>query len=427
MMTKSSYLTHDPSEYVKQLQQLLVSDKKRIAFLFGAGTSTAKKTDKSLCIPTIKQLTLEIENNLTKIYKDSLSEIKEEIGLDKYNIETLLSNLEQKIQIIGKNKLNNLTGANIKSFIDELKNKVREKVSIHDKLCSDGLFEHLVHVDFAEWIIRVDRKYPVEIFTTNYDYLFELGLESQKVPYYDGFTGSYQPFFNPDSVEDQGFLPQQTKLWKLHGSLGWHYDEDTEKVLRKESSDKDILIYPSMLKYSDSKKQPYISLIDRLCNFLRQEDAILITCGYSFGDDHINERILTALKTNGSAHMYSLIYDVVNNDGTKKYMINDNYSHLIKLAKTSSKISVYSCREAVIGCHQGKWKLKSEPNNSDSLSIDLYFDQDFFDQEDEKKKEKKGEEAWTGEGDLILPDFAKFVVFLKAMIIENKSYIKETK
>ena len=36
-------MTHDPSEYIKGLQQLLISDKKNVAFLFGAGTSLAKK------------------------------------------------------------------------------------------------------------------------------------------------------------------------------------------------------------------------------------------------------------------------------------------------------------------------------------------------------------------------------------------------
>ncbi len=30
---------HDPSEYIKGLQQILISDKKRIGFLFGAGSS----------------------------------------------------------------------------------------------------------------------------------------------------------------------------------------------------------------------------------------------------------------------------------------------------------------------------------------------------------------------------------------------------
>ena len=37
----------DPSEIVKGIQQLLVSDKKKIAFLFGAGTSIAKKNKKT--------------------------------------------------------------------------------------------------------------------------------------------------------------------------------------------------------------------------------------------------------------------------------------------------------------------------------------------------------------------------------------------
>ena len=36
-------ISYDPSEYIRGLQQLLVSDKKRIGFLFGAGTSLAKK------------------------------------------------------------------------------------------------------------------------------------------------------------------------------------------------------------------------------------------------------------------------------------------------------------------------------------------------------------------------------------------------
>lgn len=39
----------------------------------------------------------------------------------------------------------------------------------------------------------------------------------------------------------------------------------------------DILIYPSTLKYKESKKQPFESLLDRLSNFLKQDDIILIT------------------------------------------------------------------------------------------------------------------------------------------------------
>jgi hypothetical protein len=84
------------------------------------------------------------------------------------------------------------------------------------------------------------------------------------------FSGSLRPFFNPESVEDFEFLAKQTKLWKIHGSLGWHFDKDTEKILRVNPDDDDILIYPSSLKYKDSKKQPYESLLDRLSNFLKK-------------------------------------------------------------------------------------------------------------------------------------------------------------
>jgi len=417
-------LTHDPSEYIRGLQQILISDKKKLAFLFGAGTSLAKKNEKALCLPAIDKLTQEVETELSKNpkYAKALEEIRSDIGETKYNIETLLSNIEQKQQIIAKGTLNGLKAEELKELIKEVKNQIRNKVSIHKEIMSDKqCLENLIHVDFAEWIARADRKYPIEIFTTNYDYLFELAMESENVPYYDGFTGSYEPFFNAESIEDPLFLPHQSKLWKLHGSLGWHYDENTHKVLRKDSSEQDILIYPSTLKYSDSKKQPYISLMDRLSNYLKQDDTILITCGYSFSDDHINERIVTALNTNSASHVIALLYDIVGDSKTKKYVLDEN-SRLVKMAKTNSKLSVYGCRNAVIGCQFGKWKLKREPDKTDTLNVNLYFDEDAYFGEDKIRIEKKGGETWTGEGELILPDFSKFVFFLKSMIIDNKLF-----
>lgn len=218
-------LTHDPLEYVRQLQDLLTSDKKKIAFLFGAGTSLP-------FIPAIKKLTVEIEEELinsnTK-YKDSIEEIKNQIGSDKYNIETLLSNLEQKKEIIGNDILNGLNADEISKMIKEIKDLIRKKVSIHEKIEEDQNLENFNHYNLAEWIGRIDRKFAVEIFTTNYDYLFELGLESKNISYYDGFTGSYKPFFDSTSVEDLNFLRNRTKLWKIHGSLGWQFDREHKK------------------------------------------------------------------------------------------------------------------------------------------------------------------------------------------------------
>lgn len=418
-------ITHDPSEYIRGLQQLLVSDKKKVAFLFGAGTSLAKKNKDSIIVPAIGIMTNDIETKLSEstIFETALSEIKEEITSEKYTIETLLSNLEQKRQIIGKGTLNGLKNSDLDNLVVEIKKQIRETVSIHNRDELD--LSNLIHVDFAEWIGKFDRKYPIEIFTTNYDYLFELGLEHNNIPYYDGFTGSYKPFFNAESVEDLSFLPNQTKLWKIHGSLGWHFDEITKKVWRKDSTTYDILIYPSTLKYDHSRKQPYTALGDRLTNFLKQPDTILITCGYSFGDEHINERITTALKFNISAHVYVLNYDILWDAGRKKYSFKDD-SAICLMAKHNSKISVFSSRAAVVGAQYGKWKLKKEPDKEDTIQINSYFDEDAHTcEQDGIKEEKRNEEIWTGEGELTIIDFAKFVEFIQSVIstppiIENK-------
>ncbi|MES2557749.1 MAG: SIR2 family protein [Bacteroidota bacterium] len=421
-------IKHDPSEYIRGIQQILISDKKRIGFLFGAGSSLAWKNPSSLTVPAIGQMTSEIIQKLCDKdprYKAVFEETEEEIGKYKFNVETILSNLELKHSIIGKSVLNTLTKDEFGVLISELKQLVRKKVSVHNVLLCDisskkefhqivskDIVEQLVQTDFANWIGQAERNYPIEIFTTNYDFLFELGLEQKEIPYYDGFCGSLRPFFNPESVENFEYLSKQTKLWKIHGSLGWHFDNDTEKILRVDPDVDDILIYPSSLKYKDSKKQPYESLLDRLSNFLKKNDTILITCGYSWGDEHINSRLISALKTSTTSHVIGLLYD-------KSDPITE-ISKTVKLALENSKISLYGSRSAVIGRNFGNWKLKSEPTKDDTISLNLYFDEDGPIDSEELNEEFLGAEKWTGSGEFILPDFGKLVKFLNAMISDNE-------
>jgi hypothetical protein len=422
-------ITHDPSEYIRGIQQILISDKKKIGFLFGAGSSLATKNETSLTVPAIGKMTSEIieeVENVNPTFKVALDAIKESLGEKNFNIETILSDLEQKFSFIGKEKLHSLDKIGFAELIMEIKKGVREKVSVHYKdLCdiatkkefrqiaTKNIVSELVQTDFANWIGQAERKYPIEVFTTNYDFLFELGLEHKEIPYYDGFCGSLRAFFNPESVEDFSFLSKQTKLWKIHGSLGWHYDKDTEKILRVSPDDDDILIYPSTLKYKESKKQPYESLMDRLSNFLKQDDAILITSGYSWGDEHINSRIISALKTNTTSHVIGLIFD--------KYDKIDEKSNISKIGLDNPKISVYSSRSAVIGCNYGEWKLKSEPSKDDTVNLNLYFDEDgAIDPKEDINNEVIGEEIWTGKGEFILSDFGKLVTFLNSMVSDHE-------
>lgn len=408
----------DPSEYIRGLQQLLISDKKKIAFLCGAGTSLSHKQSSSICVPAVQDMTNKVEANITAEdkYKDAIQEIKAEIGEAHYNVEALLTNIEEKRNVIGNGILNGLCKDDFDRLDSIIKNKIRELVSVHDLITSDEEKSGLIHSDFAEWICQADRKYPVEIFTTNYDYLFEIGLEYKCVPYYDGFTGSFEPFFNADSVEDLNFMPQQTKLWKIHGSLGWHINESNKKVLRRSSDKNDILIYPSVLKYANSKKQPYVSLMDRLTNFIKQPDSVLFVCGYSFGDEHINERIMTALNSNTTAHVYVLYFDMIREDKKRQYALKED-CYLSKLAKENSKLSVFAYRNAVIGCQYGTWRLKREPDKDDTIQTSLYFDEDApIDTDAKIGEERKDNLKWTGLGEFILPDFDRFVSFLKSMI-----------
>lgn len=416
-------ISHDPSESVRGLQQLLVSDKKRIGFLFGAGTSLAKKKNcNAKTIPAIGDMTKIIEDKLSAnpAYKEAIKQIKEEIEENHYNVESFLSNIESKASIIGNGKLNGLTKDDFSQLILETKKEIIEIVSIHKEILEDNCLGDLIHIDFAEWIGRANRRYPIEIFTTNYDFLFEIGLEKKAIPYYDGFTGSFEPFFNSDSVEKLDFLPNQTKLWKIHGSLGWKLDDINKRVLRKESTKEDILIYPSILKYNNSRKQPYIALMDRLSNYIKQPDTILIVCGYSFGDEHINERILTALKSNVLAHVYVFYYDKYWDNKERGYTLTED-SYIVNLAKENSNLSVFGCRNAIIGSQYGLWKLKKEPDKEDTININLYFDEDGpVNENEEKNVENLGTEKYSGEGELILADFASFTKFIKSMICDTK-------
>ena len=415
---------YNPQEYIRQLQSLLISDKKKIGFLFGAGTSLALKkggSDKSK-VPAITELTKSIVDEISKTengqenkHKIALESIKTELGDEKYNIEYILSNIIQKKEIIGEGELNGLKKDGFDELEEKIKKAIKENVSVHNYKGEDNFLDKLVHTDFAEWVGRADRKNPIEIFTTNYDFLFEMGLEHKSIPYYDGFVGGFEPFFDALSVENPKFSPHCTKLWKIHGSLGWTFDKNREKVLRKSPDaieDKDILVYPSILKYSEAKKFPYISLTDRLNSFLKQDDTVLFICGYSFGDAHINEVILSSLKSNTTSHVFVLYYDEYTEGNDKKYLLQKD-SKLSKIAKETKKISVYGMRNAVIGGVFGEWKLKNEPDKEDTININLYFDEDAAIDED-----------WTGKGRFILPDFAKFVNFLTTMIINNNENLK---
>ena len=410
---------HDPREHIRGIHQILISDKKRVGFLFGAGSSLATGIS-TVSVPAIEAMTKQIVTDVSansKKFKAAIEEIRTEIEENSslFSIESLLSNIEAKRAVIGKGKLNGIDSNGFDKLSQQIKGQVIMLVSAHDKLNLEDC-KKLSHTRFANWIQKARRRFPAEIFTTNYDYFFEIALESLGIPHFDGFSGSYKPFFCPEAVEDIESYPHLVKLWKVHGSLGWSYSEPDNVVIRQKNiSNNSILIYPSHLKYNASKKQPYVGLIDRLCTFLQQDDAVLFTCGYSFGDEHLNERILTSLRRGANSHVIVLYYDETKTEeGRSVFALADETNGLRDLAThgTGGAMSVYGLRHAVIGGKFGEWRLRDEPKLVESIRVSHYFDEDAAIPSDEGEGERKGDECWKGTGRFILPDFEKFTDFL---------------
>lgn len=415
-------ITHDPREHIRGIHQILISDKKRIGFLFGAGTSLATELP-TICVPAIERMTKTIVAEVEAHSRSFAAAIKEiqcetaALGI-AFSVETLLSNIEAKRAVIGAGTLNGLDSTSFTDLASLVKSRIVKLVSVHDTLpVSDR--KKLAHARLANWIQKARRRFPAEIFTTNYDYLFEIALEGSGLPYFDGFSGSFEPFFCPEAVEDVDAYPHLVKLWKMHGSLGWTYRKADKAVIRQQTAPGDsILIYPSHLKYNTSKKQPYVGLIDRLCAFLQQDDAVLFTCGYSFGDDHINERLVTSLRRGANSHVIAMYYDETwTEDKESVFGLADETNSARGLAtnETGGKMSVYGIRHAVIGGKFGEWRLRDEPKFTESIRVSQYFDEDAAVPPAKEASGGKGDERWEGTGRFLLPDFRKLTAFLNDM------------
>ena len=161
--------------------------------------------------------------------------------------------------------------------------------------------------------------------------------------------------------------------------------------------------------------------MDRLSAFLKQDDGILFTCGYSFNDEHINEKIISALKTNTTSHVIALIYDKYKNENKEtKYSLQEDCP-ITKIAKSNPKISVYGFRDAIVGRKQGKWKLRKEPAKDATPVLNLYFDEDAPTTDTQEVGEVKPEtKLWAGTGEFTLADFARFVQFLNSLIVKDE-------
>jgi hypothetical protein len=341
---KTSEETHSPHRRATDLLQRLSPGKMRVGFFIGAGCPLAIREGSGPLIPDISGLTSLVRSILDKNekQKDAAKKIWERVsdrGISNATVEDILSHLRTLKSLCEKGSIDGFTGDQLTGLDDAICAEVRTIVA--KTLPTRGTPYHAL----VSWIQAIARDSAVEVFTTNYDLLLEQALEEQRMPYFDGFVGSDNAFLDLESMAEDDLPSRWARLWKLHGSINWWIDG--KKKIRR-SRDKiegeQLLIYPSHLKYDQSRQMPFYAMLDRLRVFLRSDQCVLLTCGYSFADEHINAYLGQGLAGNPNASCMAMIY----NDRA-------DAPKAVELARSHPNLTLLASDGAVVGTINRAW------------------------------------------------------------------------
>jgi hypothetical protein len=298
-------------------------------------------------MPGVEALTTQAIDALVGQQKAAAEAIRAELGAAA-NIESILTRIRLLQQALGPAQVHGLDSDGYKALGAEVCKKIGEVVG------APLPKERNPYTELVSWVSGTLRAHAVEIFTTNYDLLFEEAFERSRASYFDGFTGGHLPFFDPVSVASDDLPPRWSRLWKIHGSLGWALEGDS--VVRGQGRAASQLVYPDHLKYELTQKQPYSALFERLRQFLLTPDSILLTSGFSFRDAHICAVLDEALAMNANASVMAF-----------QYMPLASEEPACKLAYERPNLSVYASDGAVIGGVKGSWRPGDPPKNWEDI------------------------------------------------------------
>ncbi|MNW46220.1 hypothetical protein D3C74_235030 [compost metagenome] len=372
----------------------VLSYSKNIGFFFGAGSSCA------FGLPNIYRLTDDVEDRLNDSLKPHFTNLKYSLTSlhagRTISVEDILNYVRQIREITGEKEEREYDGLNgrVAQILDEqICKKIFDIIQAKEQ---DADITDLRK--FFAWLDIANRNSTKEIFTTNYDLLLEKAMEDNRIPYFDGFVGSYEPFFWPESIEktvgNSDLTFNWIRLWKIHGSLNWEFRKDSLsdnfKIVRNGKVDvpeNELVVYPSKEKYSLSRKQPFIAYFDRLKNYLLQGERLFIFSGYSFSDQHINEIIFNGLRQNPRLYAVCMCFS------------DEQVDFMESIAITHLNLCVMGPKKMITNGRLYQWNYDDSIGNANESSF--YWD----------KQEDK----------FILGDFKKLSAFLIANSGKKKS------
>lgn len=184
---------------------------------------------------------------------------------------------------------------------------------------------------------RTGNRERLNIFTTNYDRLIEVGAELAGIHLMDRFVGTMMPIFrssrlnldihyNPPGIRGEPrYLEGVARLTKLHGSVDWvQNDVEIRRIGLPFGADKidpylrapglygadalKLMIYPNSAKDRETAEYPYVELFRDFAASICRPNSTLVTYGYGFGDEHIN-RVIHDMLTIPSTHLVIISFD----------------------------------------------------------------------------------------------------------------------
>lgn len=368
--TITGFIDEDISDISKQEDDLIrgivnnFSNKQyeNMLILTGAGASiiNSESYDKKELTGytglTIRELTNEIkehlknsenENNLMKI--DEFAEKVNYLGEDEgINIEELLSVAESAKEFL------NIEDHRFPNTLKEIEMKIKE-------LCTLKIHEEHPHKLFLNKIISRRKSHNrVKLFTTNYDTLFEQAAQKEGIIVIDGFSYTFPRTFNSfyfdydfirrdesNLMNEPDYVEKVVQLYKLHGSVDWEKNQENE-IIKKENTEKPLMIYPRRDKYEQSYEAPYFEMFSRFQFELRKRNTLLITIGFSFNDKHIRTMVENALINNPDFNILIVDYDINNEsfDFFKQRAINGYENIMLYETTFQGFANIYMKEEA---------------------------------------------------------------------------------
>lgn len=334
-------MVHQLPQQLDYLRAALEQEKKPLGILLGAGAPMSMRPDGVPLIPGLEDLTQLVLNEIEPTHREDVARLVSHLSdADQRNLEAVLNYVRSLAALPGTEPIRGVSPESLAGIDKAICEVVRQHVD------ADLPNSPNPYLSLALWIRAVRRLSPTQVFTTNYDLLMEQALERRRVAYFDGFMGSREPTFDLQAIEEDDLPTRWTLLWKLHGSINWSQDANGH-VFRRPADAADAssaLVYPSHLKYDQSRRLPYLAMMDRLKAFLRKPGAILVSCGFSYRDQHINEVIDQSLRANPTASVHALLYGSI-----------DQYEEAEGLAAGLHNLTLMAETSGVVGGRRGTW------------------------------------------------------------------------